>query len=246
MLDRRSPIPLYHQVAEALRQEITARRLRPGDLLTTEEEVERRFGVSRATARRALEELVDEGLVERVTGKGTRIARPKVQVRLPNMLSFTEEILRLGMTPSSRVLSLGTVAPDEDVAGHLELGEGELVARLERVRYADGEPIVYMVDYLPSQLAPPSGEVLEAAHGSLYAFLATRGVEVTEALHIIEARDVPEEVAQHLGVAPGAPALFFRRTTYDREARPVVYEESFCRADLYRYTVRLRRGVVEC
>jgi len=85
-LDRDLPIALYYQVSERLRQEIRQRDLRPGDLLSTEEELQKRFQVSRATVRRALEELADEGLLTRITGKGTYVAEPRLTVQLPMLL----------------------------------------------------------------------------------------------------------------------------------------------------------------
>ncbi|NLG68150.1 MAG: GntR family transcriptional regulator [Firmicutes bacterium] len=241
-LDRNVPIALYYQIAEVLRREIREKGLRPGDFLTTEEELQVRFGVSRATARRALEELVDEGLVVRITGKGTYVARSKVNVQLPTLLSFTEEIRRLGMVPGSRVIGVDVVAAPEPVGIHLELDEGDQVLRIERIRYADKTPIVHLVDYLPMwlQIGPETD-----FNGSLYALLESRDIEVAEAVHTIEAGLTDEILARYLEVAVGFPVVRCRRTTYDPKGQPIVYEEAACRGDLYSYTVRLKRQGAE-
>ncbi len=238
-LDRSVPIALYYQIVERLKQEIRERGLRPGDFLTTEEEVQSRFSVSRATARRALQELVDEGLVTRIIGKGTYVAQPKVNVELPSLLSFTEEIHRLGMVPGSRVIEVAVVEALESVASYLELEEEAQVLRVERVRYADGTPIVHLVDYIPLWVGLTPQDDFS---GSLYTLLESRGIPVDEAEHTIEASLANESLARNLEVPVGSSLLCFRRMTYDPRGRPIVYEEAACRSDLYRYTVRLKRN----
>lgn len=238
-VDRTVPIALYYQIAERLKEEIRSRGLRPGDFLTTEEELQARFSVSRATARRALQELVDAGLVTRITGKGTYVAQPKVNVQLPALLSFTEEIRRLGMAPASRVIEAAVVEASDTVASYLELEEGSRVLRVERVRYADGTPIVHLIDYIPLWVGLTPRDDFS---GSLYTLLESKGVPVDEAEHTIEAGLAGEALARHLGVPVGSPLVCFRRTTYDPRGRPIVYEEAACRGDLYRYTVRLKRN----
>ena len=240
-LDRSVPIALYYQIAERLKQEIRERGLRPGDFLTTEEEVQGRFAVSRATARRALQELVDKGIVTRITGKGTYVAQPRVSANLPTLLSFTEEMQRLGMVPRSRVIAVAIVGAPESVASYLELDEGAQVLRVERVRYADRTPIVHLVDYIPLWVGLTPEDDFS---GSLYTLLESRGIPVDEAEHVIEASLANEFLAQNLEVPVGSPLLCFRRTTYDPRGRPIVYEEAACRGDLYGYTVRLKRNRV--
>jgi GntR family transcriptional regulator len=236
---RRTPIPLYGQVADALKREIHDRGLRPGDFLSTEEALEGRFGVSRATIRRALEELVAEGLIERIPSKGTYVARRPVEVRLPLLRSFTETIADLGMTPSARVLDVTVVAAPDDVGVTLDLDEGASVIRVERLRYADGEPLMYLVDYLPESLG--IGVDADFA-GSLYALLAAHGCVVAYAEHVIVADGAAPELARAFGVDAGHPVLRMHCTSYDAEGRPLLHEEVWCRSERYRYAIRLARG----
>jgi GntR family transcriptional regulator len=237
---RRTAVPLYHQVADSLRQEIRERALRPGDFLTTEEVLEGRFGVSRATVRRALEELVAEGLVVRMPSKGTYVARPRVEVRLPLLRSFTETIVELGMEPSARVVAAAVTDAPDDVHVRLDLEEGDRVVRVERLRYADGEPMLYLQAYLPLGLG--IGAQTDFT-GSMYALLAAHGCAVADAEHVVDADAADATTAAALEVEVGHPLLRMHCTTYDEEGRPVLFELAHCRSDLYRYSVRLsRRG----
>jgi GntR family transcriptional regulator len=236
---RRSSAPLYHQVADALRLEIRERGLRPGDFLSTEEVLEARFAVSRATVRRALEELVADGLVVRMPSKGTYVARRRVDVRLPVLRSFTETIVDLGMVPSSRVLSAEVAEAPDDVHVRLDLEEGEQVVRVERLRFADDEPMLYLIAYFPLHLGIDAESDFS---GSVYALLASRGFAVADAEHVVEADAADAEVAEAIGVESGHPVLRMHCTTYDDDGRPILYELARCRSDLYRYSVRLSRG----
>lgn len=238
-LDRDVPIPLYYQLVQQLKADIEQGDWQPGDRFATEAELEQRFQVSRATVRHALGELTRAGYLVRVTGKGTFLARPRLDVQLPHLLSFSEEILARGMRPDTRMISARAVPPPAEVLRELVLNTEADVLCVTRVRYADGQPLVYMVDYLHPRLGLKPGDGFE---GSLYTFLGERcGVRVDEAVHHITATLIPDEIARELQVAPGSPGLRFDRTSYDELKRPVIYEEALCRGDQYRYSVRLKR-----
>jgi len=237
-VDRHAPVPLYFQIAESLRRTMRTQKMRPGDLLTTDERIQRDFGVSRATARKAIDELVDEGLVERITGKGTFVTKPRLQVPLPAMLSFTEELERRGIRPRTRVISVRWVSLDERAARALNLKPGARVLRLERVRYADNKPVLHSVDILAGKLGIGPEDDFS---GSLYRLIESHGVRLDECQNIIEAAVTDHRLGQLLNVKKGFPVLALRRTSYDEEGQPVLYEEATCRGDLYSYAIRLAR-----
>lgn len=237
-IDRSTPIPLYFQIAERLRQNMLVMKMRQGDLLTTDERVQTEFGVSRATARKAIDELVDEGLVERVTGKGTLVSEPRLQVPLPVMLSFTEEIERRGMRPSTQVVSVGWISAKGHAAKALGLVEGARVLRLERIRFADAMPILRSVDVLSEKLGIGPEEDFS---GSLYTLMELHGIRLAECQNLIEAAITDQSLSKLLQVRKGFPILALQRTTYDTQGRPVLYEEAACRGDLYSYAIRLAR-----
>jgi GntR family transcriptional regulator len=237
-IDRSTPMPLYFQIAERLRRIVRIQKMRQGDLLTTDERVQQEFGVSRSTARKAIDELVDEGLVERVTGKGTFVTEPRLQVPLPSMLSFTEELLRRGMRPSTRVVSVGWVPACEHTAQTLGLEAKMRVLRLERIRYADEKPVLQTVDVLPEWIGIGPEDDFS---GSLYELMESRGIRLAECQNIIEASVTDRRLSELLQVKKGFPVLALKRTSYDTEGRPVLYEDASCRGDMYTYAIRLAR-----
>lgn len=238
LIDRRIPVPLYFQIAERLRHEIRSKKLQEGDVLTTDERVQHEFRVSRATARKAIDELVDEGLVERITGKGTLVSQLRLQVPLPSMLSFTEELERRGMRPRTGIVSVEWATPSESAAHALGLSARTRVLRLERIRFADEKPVLHSVDILPEQLGIGPEEDFS---GSLYALMEARGIALSQGQCIIQAAVTDPRLGKLLRVKKGFPVLALRRTSYDAEGAAVLYEEAACRGDLYSYAIRLVR-----
>jgi GntR family transcriptional regulator len=237
-INRQIPIPLYYQIAQHLRGEIRERRMRPGDLLGTEEEIQKAFQVSRATARKALEELAEEGLVTRITGKGTYVAKPRLAVQLPSLLSFSEEMKRMGMVPGSRVIEVSFAAPDEEVAINLMIEDESQVLRLERIRYADDTPMAHTIDYVPPWVSLRPGMDFT---GSLYELLEAAGAHPEESVHVIEGAGADPVLAGYLEVPLGSPVLRCRDTTFDASGRPVLFSIHLWRGDRYSYHVRLKR-----
>jgi GntR family transcriptional regulator len=237
-IDRSTPVPLYFQIAGLLRQQLRTLKLRQGDLLTTDDRVQVEYGVSRATARKAIDELVDEGVVERITGKGTFVSAARLQVPLPAMLGFTEEIQRRGMRPSSKIVSVDWAPATGHAAKALGLTDGSRALRLERVRFADSKPILHSVDILSESLGIGPKEDFS---GSLYSLMESRGIRLGECQNIIEAGVTDRRLSELLEVKKGFPILSLRRTSFDVKGRPVLYEDSACRGDQYSYVIRLAR-----
>lgn len=183
-LDRLSPVPLYHQIASALEEQITSRTLVAGTRIENEIAMAQRLGVSRPTARRALAELVDKGLLVRRRGIGTQVA-PDLIRRPVDLTSLFDDLGASGRTPRTEVLAYETGDADAEIAGRLGLTVGAPVVSLRRLRLADEEPLALMQNYLSAELAP-SREDLED-HG-LYAALRSRGLQVRVAHQDIGAR----------------------------------------------------------
>ncbi len=237
-IDRTTPVPLYFQIAEQLRNQMLNQKMHQGDLLTTDERLQQEFEVSRATARRAIDELVDEGLVERITGKGTFVIDQRLRVPLPAMLSFTEELKRRGMSPTTRVVSVGLFPASMRASQALGLEAETRVLRLERIRFADGTPILHTVDILPENIGICPEEDFS---GSLYQLMESRGIRLAECQNLIEAAVTDHQISKLLQVKKGFPILSLRRTSYDAKGRPVLYEDAACRGDLYTYAIRQAR-----
>jgi GntR family transcriptional regulator len=241
MLDKSSPVPLYHQLYLRLRAEIHGGSARPGDLLGTEREIQERFGVSRATVRKALEELGRSGALVRVTGRGTFVGEPPQRFGTPHLLSFTEELQRRGVVPDARVLSFGPVAATTEVARALHCLEGDRVLHIRRLRTGDGVPMVLVGHFLAPHIALERAELQQSLYATLEGVL---GLRLRDAVHRVGAGLATAEEAAMLRIAERDAVLHFRRVTMDAEETPIVYERGTGRADLYDYSVHLHRESV--
>ena len=237
-LRRRSGVPLYVQIREAIRARIAGGQLPDGALLPPEHVIAQRLGTSRMTVRAALADLERDGLIRRAQGIGTvvRISRFAHQLRL--LTSFTEDIRSRGMVPSSRILAAGLVPADGGVSEALGVRPGTPVVHLCRLRLADGEPVALHDTYLPAGLVDPAQVGPDT---SLYELRHRAGVALDAAEESLEAVPASDDEARLLGLAAGAPLLLVVRTTYDRAGRPVEHVLARYKADVYRYTVRLQR-----
>lgn len=234
-VDRSSPVPLYHQVATAIEAHIQSGTLAPGDFLENEVALAARLGISRPTARQALQELVDRGRLVRKRGVGTRVAPERIR-RTVELTSLQSDLERAGRHPSTEVLGYETIGADADVAGALELPAGAPVVHVERLRLADGEPLAVLNNYLPSHAAP-SREELEA-HG-LYEALHLRGIQPAVARQRIGARTATEAEAEILDEEPHAALLTMERTAYDDDGKVVEFGRHIYRASRYMFDTTL-------
>jgi GntR family transcriptional regulator len=233
------PIPLYHQLRQALRDRIAAGEWRPGDQVPTIRELCRLYGVSRITAVQALGALAHEGVLARKQGKGTFVAEPKIEHGPVRLLSFTEDIARRGHLPGSRILELARIPASETIAARLQVARGDAVVLLRRLRLTDGKPMGVQNAYLPDDLFPDLADMREPID-SLYRLLDVRyGVVPTKATEAYEPIVVDDEAASLLGVRRGAPAFSVERLTRDQRNRLVEFTVSILRGDRYKVILDL-------
>jgi len=237
MLDKNHPLPIYYQLKELIREKIATGEWKPGDLIPSERELCEEHGISRMTVRQALSELVNEGLLRREKGKGTFVARPKIEQHLTRLTGFTEDMRARGQHPGAHVLRLTTLAAPVQAARALGLKTGEPVTVLERLRLADGEPLAIETCYLHHDRC---SEVLteNLENRSLYKLLSEKlGIVPTRAEQQMEAAICNQREMKLLNLEPGAPVLLIRRTTYSQEGKPFEYVESVYRGDKYVFYV---------
>ena len=240
-LDPNSRVPLYHQIFLILRNRIYGGTIAPGDIVPGEQELCLDFGVSRITARRALNELADAGLVVRERGRGTRVVtRPPVPAVTASIEGWLENISLMGIATEARVLDFAYVAANGDIAAALELKPGTEVQRAERVRVLDGEPMSFLVTYVPADIGRQyDREDLDTR--PLLQLLERAGVDVASARQTISATLADDFVASVLDINPGAPLIEVRRIVRDVRGRPIEYIRVLYRPDLYRFEMSMRR-----
>lgn len=210
-----STIPLYHQLLTLIRHEIQNGVLKPGDLLPSEMQLCSCYNLSRSTVRQALNQLVEEGLVIRRRGKGSYVASKKVNRNLSHLYNFTDDILELGLSPSSEVLEHTIEQASEDLIGKLDLPEGRTrVLKLTRLRLVDGEPLLLETTYIPLYLCPDIGNE-NFATTSLYAVLKTRyNLNLYKAVETYEAVTLNAKTAQLLHCKTATCAFKIQRIAY--------------------------------
>ena len=232
---------LYARIETVLAGEITDGELKTGDQLPTEDDLIARFGVSRITVRRAIQNLVSRGLVEIRRGKGTFVAAPKILHDLKELSGFVEDMHALGHKPTARVLGKEIVPGNATVARQLALTRGERVVRIRRVRLANGIPLSFDETYLPLEI----GRKIIANNlkvEPIFSLLERKyGVQLVEAEYKLDAVPAEKEVARALRVKPHCPIFRIERTSYSTGSRPVDYETLHYRGDLVQFVTHLVR-----
>jgi GntR family transcriptional regulator len=233
--------PLYERVETVLAGDIADGSLPPETQLPPEDGLIARFNVSRTTVRKAIQNLVERGLVEVKRGRGTFVTQPKIMQDLTELTGFVEDMQALGRTPTARLLEKCVVAADEAVARHLALAPGTLVVRFRRVRLADGVALSFDETYLPRELGEKVA-MNDLAAEPIFALLESKyDTPLIEAEYQLEAAAADPVAAEALQVSAGAPIFLIERTSYTAGNRPVDYERLHYRGDLIRFVTRLAR-----
>lgn len=234
-------VPLYGKVEEVLASEIGRGDLNPGDRLPSEDELLARFGVSRITIRRAIQNLIQRGTLEIRRGLGTFVLAPKVSQELTKLTGFVEDMDIHGRKASARVVSKGVVAANEIVARQLGITKGTRVMRIERVRLADSVPMSFDETYLPLDIGKKIVRN-DLRVKPIFTLLEEKyGFSLTEAEYKLEAVSASAQVAEALAVPEGSPIFRIERTSFTKGGQPIDYETLSYRGDLIRFVTRLAR-----
>jgi DNA-binding GntR family transcriptional regulator len=234
-LDRSSPVPLYFQLAQAIESAIRDGDLAPGDRFENELALAERLSLSRPTTRRAIQDLVDKGLLVRKRGVGTQVVQNAVHRRV-ELTSLFDDLARAGKQPSTQLLEYRVGLPDEEVARELSVELDREVVSIRRLRCVDGEPLAVMVNHIPAEFAPPAEE-LEST--GLYQSLRARGVHIRLAHQRIGAKAATRAEAKLLDEKPNAPLLTMTRTAFDDSGVAVEFGMHSYRASRYYFDTTL-------
>ena len=230
-VDRVSPVPLYYQVASHLLAMIESQALPVGARIENEVDLAERLGVSRPTMRRAMLYLVERGMVVRKRGVGTLVVQPRVR-RMIELSSLFDDLAKAGRRPTTVVRALDVV-PAHGLAAELGVGEDDPIYHVERVRYADGDPLAILINSIPCSVVTVTTEDL-STHG-LYNLLRAAGREPRNASQVIGARIATARDARILDERRGAALLTMTRTAFDVNGRVVDHGTHVYRADRYAF-----------
>lgn len=230
-LERNSPVPLYYQLAQSIEQAIASGTLAPGDRLENELSLTTRLGLSRPTARQAIQELVKKGLLVRKRGVGTQVVRSKFN-RDERLTSLNDDLAKAGKVPGTRLLEFVPVKiTDDDLADAIDadLNDIELI-KIRRLRLADDMPLAILTNYLPQRYGITAEDLQQRG---LYDCLRTLGVNLKIAHQRINARLMTDEEAALLDEQPPAACLTTERIAYDDTGAFVEFGRHVYRSEHY-------------
>lgn len=233
-------VPKYYQLKKAIIRKIDLEEYTPDGPIPSERELMEQYQVSRITVRRAVDELVVEGYLYKVQGKGTYVKTDEKSNDLFSLVSCTQAVRNMGMTPTKQVIVSQILQADRKRAKALNLADKEQVFQLGRVLYANAEPLNYTLTYLPVKLFPGL-EKHDFGKESLYQVLAEEyHVSITKARRTVEAVLVKDEIAEYLDIEPGMPVILFGCTTYGEtngQEQPIENFKCYYRTDKYKFYI---------
>lgn len=230
-LNRKSAIPLYVQLADILRTKIQDGEWEPDEKIPSENELNRMYGLSRMTVRQVLTNLVDEDLLYRVHGKGTFVAHRKISTRSPSYQGIREQLEAQGFDTNTTILVEDIVPADARVARHLNIGQGDNVYRIRRVRRVEGSPISIHESFVPENLAP---QLLEAdlAQQQLCTVLERdHGLRMASVQESLESALASKSEAEALETRPGTPVLLLQQHIRHDDGRMFEFTKIVFRGD---------------
>ncbi len=238
MLERSSPIPLYHQLKQLLAAKIQAGDWKAGDLIPAEAELQATYALSRTTVRLALRELEVDGTLSRYRGRGTFVSKPKLTHSSDPARGLASALEAQGIAASWRVLAADWVDPPEDVRVQLQISNDARAYCLKRLRLAGEEPIGLHI----AHVAAPFADTLNSTalgEGSSLSYLDHHvAVMGGSAERLIDATVASPEDAALLEIEAGTPMLRIRRLIVSRGGAPIEHCQSIYRGDRFQYHVR--------
>jgi DNA-binding GntR family transcriptional regulator len=226
-------MPLWALVATRLQERIESGRIPLGARIENEVSLAERLGISRPTMRRAMQHLVDRGMLVRKPGAGTQVVLPEVR-RPVELTSLHDDLVKSGREPRTEVLSFEVVPATDSLAIALRIPPRSEVTSVQRLRYAAGEPLALMHNLVPVQVARLSRADLERQ--GLYACLRAAGdAQPSTATEVIGARVATPGECSVLGIKRGSAVLTMTRTAWSADGRGVEYGSHIYRADRYAF-----------
>ena len=230
--------PLYHQLKEILKQEIEEEKYKKGDSFLTERQLQEKYDVSRVTVRQAVSELVNEGYLQSSRGVGTTVVFSKIDENLKQVISFSEEMGRHGITMMTSHCVMSRERAGKIVAKNLRMKKDCYCYRLERVRCAQNIPVVYSITWLTNKYHLPIDNYLYK--DSLYKLLQEEySIVIAGGRDTFEAVLATEVIGKFLNITPGQPVFKRIRSTYDQDNDVLEYTICYYPGERYKYSVEL-------
>ena len=232
-----NPLPLYYQIKEIILEMIENEQLEPGDAIPPERELCDIQGVSRMTVNKAILELVNEGTLYRVQGKGTFVSKPKEYQKLSQLKGFTEEMASKGYNTDTRILSFQIKKSTKRIQGILKIKENDEVIIIKRLRFIKGEPIAIETVWIAKELFPDMTEEMIEGKSLYYILKNQYNYDLEKAEETVEPKILNTYEIQMLEDPLNNLGLLFKKIVYTNNNRPLEYTEAVYRGDKYKYEI---------
>ena len=233
-LEKKSQSPLYQQLMTRLKNDIMAGAYPAGARIPSEQVLCDTYGVSRVTVRKAMLDLVQEGLLVRRQGKGTFVADERIKRDLQQITSFSDACRQMGHTASARLISSEWVSATSKDMERLGVAADEQLVEVCRLRLCNNEPVMLEINRFPARYAFVASE---ADEHSLYELLKAHGVVATSAIHDISLGHATPMAARHLGCQPGDALLLLDELVLDQHGEPLHLSRQWIRGDKYTFRI---------
>lgn len=241
MINKNLPLPIYYQLEEIIKNLIERGDLKPGDMIPSEREYSEKYEISRMTVRQAINNLVNDGFLVRRQGKGTFVAKQKIEQPLKGLTSFSEDMKSRGMEPSTKLIDFQIISPNQTIANKLNIEDHSFIYEIKRVRLADKIPMAYEISYLSVDLVP--GLNKKIVEGSLYDYVENDlKLKIGHATQILEASISRKIEGEILDIQEGTPVLLIQRFSYLNDGTPLEIVKSVYRGDRYKFVIDMERS----
>jgi GntR family transcriptional regulator len=232
--------PLHYQLSNILRNQIISGELMPGAKLPTENELVKKYGVSRLTVRKAKEKLIEEGLIHSIQGSGSYLTEPEMWKLHPFTIESIDDILTLGKEMAFKIHEFRMVPNTEENAKKLKNPHDRFIFQIIGVRYFQGRSISYVHYHLPFALGSRIPVGLLNENPFIPQFEKLAGIQVTEGVQSIFSSRASHGVAKNLGVLEGSPVLVMETLYFDPHGQPIEFVKAQYREE-FRYNIRVTR-----
>ena len=242
IINKENPIPYYKQIADWIREKVSTNDWKVNYQLSSENDLSLELGVSRGTIRRAISDLIDEGILIQIQGKGTFVAdRKKTFPFGQELVSFSESMVRNGLEFETKVLELKSIIPNELLKERFNLEENQKLIFLKRIRYVDNEPVILIENYINPKYCSGIEKVNFEVAALFDSIEELSGRKITYGERKFNACGLDEKNAELFDLPIGTPILHLDQVTYLDNESPVESSDIWLKSDKYTITSRLYR-----
>lgn len=245
-IDKKIPIPYYYQIQQQIIDTIENSEWKPDEFIPSERELSDKFRVSRITTRKALDNLMIEGYIKKIKGKGAVVAKPRIEEQLFNKLIGTFQDLKdKGFDIKNKILSFGIIKAEKNITKELGLSENEGVVKFERLRYIDNEPYHFSRTFMPEKICPDFKEEFLIDNSLIQVLEKKYGLKIYKVKRILQASVATIEDSKLFEIKIGSPILTFFNTAYIKDGTAIEYTLNKIRGDMSKFEIEISSEKVE-